>query len=31
MNETSNDKVEKAQFEGIIENGNVVISDKEGI
>jgi len=32
MNETSNEKVvEKAQFEGIIENENVIISDKEGI
>jgi tRNA-intron endonuclease len=32
MNETSNEKVvEKAQFEGLIENENVIISDKEGI
>lgn len=31
MNETSNEKIEKAQFEGIIENENVIISDKEGI
>ena len=31
MNETSNEKTEKAQFEGIIENENVIISDKEGI
>jgi tRNA-intron endonuclease len=31
MNETSDEKTEKAQFEGIIENGNVIISDKEGI
>lgn len=31
MNETSNEKAEKAQFEGIIENENVIISDKEGI
>ena len=31
MNEKSNEKAEKAQFEGIIEKGNVVISDKEGI
>ncbi len=30
MNETSNEK-EKAQFEGIIEDENVIISDKEGI
>lgn len=30
MNETTNEK-EKAQFEGIIENENVIISDKEGI
>ena len=30
MNELSNEK-EKAQFEGIIENGNVVIYDKDGI
>jgi len=29
MNE--NEKIEKAQFEGIIENENVIISDKEGI
>jgi len=31
MNETTNEKAEKAQFEGIIENENVIISDKEGI
>ena len=31
MNEISNEKTEKAQFEGIIENENVMISDKEGI
>ncbi len=31
MNETSNEKAEKAQFEGIIEDENVIISDKEGI
>ncbi|MBY8988393.1 MAG: tRNA-intron lyase [Candidatus Lokiarchaeota archaeon] len=31
MNETSSEKAEKAQFEGIIENGNVRISDKEAI
>jgi len=31
MNEISNEKAEKAQFEGIIENQNVIISDKEGI
>ena len=31
MNEISNEKTEKAQFEGIIENENVIISDKEGI
>lgn len=31
MNETPSDKAEKAQYEGIIENGKVVISDKEGI
>jgi len=30
MNETTNEK-EKAQFEGIIENENVIISDKEAI
>ncbi len=30
MNETTNEK-EKAQFEGIIENETVIISDKEGI
>lgn len=31
MNEISSEKAEKAQFEGIIENGKVVISDKDGI
>ncbi|NVM44669.1 MAG: tRNA-intron lyase [Candidatus Lokiarchaeota archaeon] len=31
MNGTSNEKAEKAQFEGIIEDENVIISDKEGI
>ena len=31
MNETTNEKAEKAQFEGIIENENVIISDKDGI
>jgi len=31
MNETSNEKAEKAQFEGIIEKGKVVISDIDGI
>jgi len=31
MNEISNEKAEKAQFEGIIENKNVIISDKECI
>ena len=31
MNETSNEKAEKAQFEGIIESEHVIISDKEGI
>jgi tRNA-intron endonuclease len=31
MNEISREKAEKAQFEGIIENGKVVISDKDGI
>jgi len=31
MNETTNEKVEKAQFEGIIEDDQVIISDKEAI
>ena len=31
MNETSNEKAEKAQFEGIIEDENVIISNKEAI
>jgi len=31
MNETSNEKAEKAQYEGIIEDENVIISNKEGI
>ena len=31
MNETSNEKAEKAQFEGIIKDENVLLSDKEAI
>ncbi|MFX0047375.1 MAG: tRNA-intron lyase [Candidatus Hermodarchaeota archaeon] len=31
MNEISSEKAEKSQFEGIIKNGNVIISDKDGI
>jgi tRNA-intron endonuclease len=31
MNETSNEKAEKAQFEGIIEDDHIIISDKEAI
>jgi len=31
MNEKTNEKVEKVQFEGIIENDKVIISDKECI
>ena len=31
MNEKTSDGSEKAQYEGIIENGKVVISDKDGI
>ncbi|MHA2288059.1 MAG: tRNA-intron lyase [Promethearchaeota archaeon] len=31
MNDSTNEKTEKAQFEGIIDKENVIISDKEGI